>query len=90
VCFVLHFLGCDYEIIFFIIQVLDKIEYKIISTLASEYKVVKATLSDLPGTIDDVAKRERKIVKKFKTIIDKNEEMQPILAKLQRLIDEIE
>jgi uncharacterized phage infection (PIP) family protein YhgE len=70
-------------------ELLNKIENKIISTVVSEYKIVKEKLSDLQGTIDDVGKRERKIVKEFKTILENNEEIQPILEKLQKLSDEI-
>jgi 5S rRNA maturation endonuclease (ribonuclease M5) len=71
-------------------EFLDKIKNKNVSTIRSEYELIKDELLDLEGTLDDVNEEEEKITIRFKTAIEKDEKLLPILTKVQKLSDEIE
>jgi hypothetical protein len=71
-------------------EFLNKIKNKIVSTVRSEYELIKDELLDSEGTFDNVNEEEEKITTRFKTAIEKDEKLLPILTKVQKLSDEIE
>jgi hypothetical protein len=68
----------------------DKVINRIVVSIGPEYDTITEELSDLEGTIDDVSEQEERITNRLKTIITNDEEIQPILIKVQNLMDEIE
>lgn len=72
-----------------LIEFIEKIKNKFASRLASDHQLVKEGFSNFEGIIVDVDKKVEEITNMFKAKMAKDEELQTILAKIQKLSDEI-